>query len=257
MKAVLYICHGSRVKAGQAAALAFIEQTKSQMQAPIQEACFLELAEPSIAQGIAKCIERGATEIIAVPFLLLHAGHAKVDIPNELERAMLPYPHIPLFYGEPLGVHENLVDVMIKRMREMEVAIDDNPAVLIVGRGSSEPEVYGYFEEIVRVFKEKTGCSVVETGFLAACGPSFQEALTALVERGPKQVVVLPYLLFTGILMKSMERTVSQVKSDSSVLLCPPLGYDPLISQILRQRVEEAVWKGVQINVSHHGRYVV
>lgn len=257
MKAVLYICHGSRVKAGQTAALDFIEKTMLKVDAPIQEACFLELAEPSIEQGITRCIEQGATEIIAVPVLLLHAGHAKFDIPYALEQAIAPYPGIPLYYGEPFGVHPHLVDVLVERMQETAGAIPDDASILIVGRGSSDPVVHDYFAEIIRLFKERTGLSQVEAGFLAACGPSFEDALNGMIKREAKHIFILPYLLFTGILMKSMERTVGQLATDSTVSLCPPLGYDPLICEIIRQRVEEATWKGVDLNVSDHGRRVV
>ena len=257
MKAVLYICHGSRVKAGQTAALDFIEKTMLTVDAPIQEACFLELAEPSIGQGIVRCIEQGATEIIAVPVLLLHAGHAKYDIPQALEQAIAPYPGIPLYYGEPFGVHPQLVEVLVDRMVETAGGIPDDASVLIVGRGSSDPIVQDYFTDILRLFKKRTGLAEVEIGFLAACGPSFEDALDGILQRGAKQVFILPYLLFTGILMKSMERTVQQLATDSTVSLCSPLGYDPLISGILRQRVEEATWKGVDLNVPDHGRRVV
>lgn len=256
MRAVLYICHGSRVKAGQTAALAFIQKTMQQVDAPIQEACFLELAEPSISQGIARCLERGATEIIAVPFLLLTAGHAKFDIPEAIEKAMIPYPGIPLYYGEPLGVHEGMIDVLINRMNET-APVQNDAAVLIVGRGSSDPAVQSDFKEIVRLFKLKTGLQDVETGFLAACGPSFEEVLTSMASKNPKQLFIIPYLLFTGILMESMERTVRHLQTDSMVHLCPPLGYDPAISMILGERVEQAALRGERIYVSSNDRCVV
>ena len=44
---------------------------------PIQEICFLELAAPSMDEGITKCVERGATKIAVVPILLLTAAPCK------------------------------------------------------------------------------------------------------------------------------------------------------------------------------------
>ena len=46
---------------------------------------FLEFASPNIAQGIDNCVKRGATEVIVIPIILLHAGHSKLHIPAEIE----------------------------------------------------------------------------------------------------------------------------------------------------------------------------
>lgn len=77
MKAVLYICHGSRLKTAKEEAIQFITSCMSRIEATIQEVCFLELANPSIEDGFRTCVKRGATEIIAIPVFLLAAGHVK------------------------------------------------------------------------------------------------------------------------------------------------------------------------------------
>ena len=51
------------------------------------ETCFLEFASPNISQGIDRCVKRGATEVIVIPIILLHAGHSKIHIPAEIEDA--------------------------------------------------------------------------------------------------------------------------------------------------------------------------
>lgn len=252
MRAILYICHGSRVKKGQQAALAFIEKTMETNAAPIQEACFLELAEPSIAEGVARCIERGATEIIAIPFLLLRAGHANVDIPTELQEVMNDYPDIPVYYGDPIGVDARMVDVMIERLHETVEVIPENSSILIIGRGSSDPATKEDFAEIQRIFQEKTGLQQVSVGYLAACGPFYEEELQRVLEEKPANVYVLPYLLFTGILMKTIERTVKKLATTTAIHLCPALGYDPAIHTILNERAEQAAKKESGLHVPDH-----
>lgn len=252
MKAVLYICHGSRVKAGQQAALDFIEQTKPLVDAEIQEACFLELALPSIAMGIVKCIDQGATEIIAVPFLLLTAGHANTDIPEALIKAMELYPDVPLYYGDTLGVHSGIVDVLSKRITDVG-GQHERATVLLVGRGSSDPVIDGYFLEISNMLQERTGIKRVEVCYLAARGPYFEEMLLEMLNRESSEVFVVPYLLFTGILMESMAAFINSLEKRVPVHLCEPLGYDPVISQILAERVDEAVARREPINVPVNG----
>lgn len=86
MQAILYIGHGSRVKAGNEELMAFVEKAKAKHpNINIQECCFLELAEPTIQDGVEACINKGATKIAVVPVLLLTAAHAKVDIPEAID----------------------------------------------------------------------------------------------------------------------------------------------------------------------------
>ncbi|PIC76313.1 sirohydrochlorin chelatase [Sporosarcina sp. P19] len=252
MRAILYICHGSRVKKGQQAALAFIQKTMETEAAPIQEACFLELADPSIAVGAARCIERGATEIIAIPFLLLRAGHANVDIPTELQEVMINYPNIPVYYGDPIGVDERMVDVLIERLHEATESIPEDASILLIGRGSSDPATKEDFAEIKRIFQEKTMLQNVSVGYLAACGPFYEKEIERLLEQQPKNLYILPYLLFTGILMKSIERTLQKTKTTTAIHLCPELGYDPVIHAILNERVDEAAERKRGLYVPHH-----
>ncbi|PID14325.1 sirohydrochlorin chelatase [Sporosarcina sp. P34] len=252
MKAILYICHGSRVKEGQQAALAFIEKTMETKAAPIQEACFLELAEPSIAEGVARCIARGATEIIAIPFLLLRAGHANVDIPTELQEVMMNYPDIPVYYGDPIGVDERMINVLIERLHEATEFIPKDASILLIGRGSSDPATQDDFAEIKRIFQEKTKLRDVSVGYLAACEPFYEVELERLLEHQPKNLYILPYLLFTGILMKSIERTLKKTKTTTAIHLCPELGYDPVIQAILNERADEATERKRGLYVPHH-----
>ncbi|WP_046180250.1 sirohydrochlorin chelatase [Domibacillus tundrae] len=239
MKAVLYICHGTRVKEGAKQAADFIKETMPLVDAPIQEICYLELSEPSIEEGLRACIERGATDIIAIPFLLLTAGHAKEDIPGELANAAKHFPQAVIRYGHPLGVHEQIIDVLIDRMKEA-ASIQPDASVLLVGRGSSDPATKEDFSRILHLFKNKTKLTDVHIGYMAACEPAFEEALGQAAAANPKQLFIVPYLLFTGVLTKTMDRAVKKLKLDGDVYLCRHLGYTPVIANILAERVEEA-----------------
>ncbi|WP_203362646.1 sirohydrochlorin chelatase [Bacillus sp. REN10] len=240
MKAVLYICHGSRVKQGREEALAFIEQSKPFIDAPIQETCFLELAEPTIEQGFARCVAQGATEIIVFPFLLLAAGHAKKDIPFELNKMQSQFPQVHIHYADPLGVHEVIVDILIERMKEKQVPIDSEATVLIVGRGSSDPQTKADFARILQLFRSKTKLNDVNLCFLAATTPTFPKELKRLAHKKRSQLWVLPYLLFTGVLMKSMEKEIQSLPASDHVYLCKYLGYHPFLRNIMAVRIEEA-----------------
>ena len=53
---------------------------------------FLEMAEPDIHQGVTRCVELGASQIVVVPYFLAGGNHVSKDIPAEIAcaRAGLP-----------------------------------------------------------------------------------------------------------------------------------------------------------------------
>ncbi|RFU62892.1 sirohydrochlorin chelatase [Peribacillus glennii] len=241
MDAILYICHGSRVKKACDEAVSFIKACMEENQAPIQEYCFLELAEPTIEEAYRRCVQRGATRIIVVPVLLLTAVHAKEDIPNELKRIGTGFPDVHMVYGRPIGVHPNMIDILVERIAETEKNLDEDSMVLLIGRGSSDPDVKRDLSEIAGELKHKTGVSRVDTCFLTAAKPGFEEALETVKESSFKKIFIIPYLLFTGILMNTIQQTIKNSCPDGEkeYVLCNYLGYHPLIGEILQERVKE------------------
>jgi sirohydrochlorin ferrochelatase len=250
MQAVLYIGHGSRVREANQQAADFLTKSMEAISAPIQEYCFLELAKPTIAEGVARCIEQGASKIAVVPLLLLTAGHAKVDIPEELEKIKKDYPLIEIHYGRPLGVHDSIVDILMERMNEQEIPINKESSVLLVGRGSSDPDSPRDLSIIAEKLKIKGDFYSVSTCFLAAAHPTFQEGLNSVIHSEGRQVVVIPYLLFTGILMKEMEKIIASLDNNGKeIILCSYLGYHKNLQTILADRVQEVINKKVYTTI--------
>ncbi len=233
MQAILYIAHGSRVKAGVEQAITFLKSVQQEIDIPIQEISFLELATPTIAKGIASCINRGATAIAIVPILLLAAQHAKHDIPREINKAKKQHPQVRFTYGEPLGVHELLIDTIQTRILEAGISFS-NASVLLIGRGSSDPEVKSDLAKIATRLRDKYAYEAVDTCFLYGMGPTFEEWL----QQGNKdnQVFIVPYLLFTGVLRKRITRRL-QDDENKNVILCESLGYADNVRNVLVERI--------------------
>lgn len=245
MQAVLYIGHGSRVKAGVEEAIWFIERSKPFINVPIQEICFLELAAPSISEGIENCVERGATKIAIVPILLLTAHHANKDIPLEIEAGKAQYPDVKFTYGETFGIHSKIIDSLYDRILEREIAIGENASVLLVGRGSSDQAVKRDLTQIAQLLSGKYLIKQVDVCFLYGSKPSFDDALQELQQTNIKQVFIIPYLLFTGILMNDIAKKITeQSTEDKEFILCENLGYHQNMQEVLLERVHELLEKG-------------
>ncbi|UTE75806.1 sirohydrochlorin chelatase [Rossellomorea sp. KS-H15a] len=248
-RAVLYVCHGSRLVKAREEAVAFIKRCQKHVEADIQEISFLELASPSIEEGFRACVDRGATHLTVVPLLLLTAVHAKKDIPDEIQRCMGLYPHIRVKYGRPIGVHERMVESVINKIEE---AAPRHPltTVILIGRGSSDPDVKTDLSALAELVHRKTAISEVRTCYLTAASPSFTETLESL-KNTEGNVVFVPYLLFTGLLMKGIEKEIRRTHNQH-ILLANYLGYDPLVEQAFLDRVNESLWvKGEDYAANH------
>jgi len=243
MEAILYVCHGSRVREASNQAITFVKKFMeiNRFQG-IQEYSFLELSEPSIEEGFQRCVEQGATVIHVLPILLLTAAHAKKDIPEVLNQLVLRYPNVEVKYGRPIGVHTKMVEIVAEKISSSTIyqRTEEETLVLLVGRGSSDPDVKQDLSKIASLIKECVPRIDVHDCYLTAAEPSFEDALKVANNSPYRKILVIPYLLFTGILMKSMEKKIKEINQEKKLYeLTPYLGYHPYIADILSERIEE------------------
>ena len=66
-------------------------------------AAFLELAEPSIPDGILGCLDRGAERVVVVPYFLSAGRHVVTDIPQEVAKARAARPDADILISPYLG----------------------------------------------------------------------------------------------------------------------------------------------------------
>ncbi|HIS28335.1 MAG TPA: sirohydrochlorin chelatase [Candidatus Avamphibacillus intestinigallinarum] len=248
MEAVLYIGHGSRVKAGVQEAIEFIEKAKKSIDVPIQEICFLELADPDIRTGVERCVKRGATTISIVPILLLTAVHAKFDIPEAIEEVKKAFPSIYFKYGRPFGVHEKINAALLDRVLEKVPSPKQDAAVLLIGRGSSDPDVKRDLTNVAKSLESLHTFQCVETCFMYGATPHFEEGLEHMLKTQHKQIFVIPYLLFQGILMNEISERIECIEDEEKeVILCDSLGYHINLVDVLKERTIELVESSLMI----------
>ncbi|CAH0152671.1 Sirohydrochlorin ferrochelatase [Peribacillus sp. Bi96] len=250
MEAILYICHGSRVKEASAQAIDFIKVCMEAQPNAIQEYCFLEMETPTIEEAYERCVQQGATRIIAIPVLLLTAVHAKYDIPVILNKMKQRYPNVVLKYGRPIGVSDKMVDILVERLEETNEKVTEDSLVLLVGRGSSDPDVKRDLGQLADLLRSRLPKSKVEECYLTAASPSFAEALDIAENSQSNQVFIIPYLLFTGILMQSIQSNLKKIqkKGEQQIILCRYLGYHPMIEQAISERIHEVSGEGAYVS---------
>jgi sirohydrochlorin ferrochelatase len=116
--ALLLIAHGSRRPDANADLDHLVGQLRDRGRFPIVEASFLELAEPTVAEGAARCVEQGAGRLVMVPYFLSAGVHVQRDLAALREELSRRYPGVDVRLAEPLGRHPLLVEVVSQRADE-------------------------------------------------------------------------------------------------------------------------------------------
>lgn len=244
---VLLIGHGSRDDEGNREFLRFVEQLRQDVAEQEIVACFLEFAEPDIAAGIETCMAMGAARIVAVPVILLAASHVKLEIPEHLAAARDRHPGVEIVYGRNIGLHERLLDLLTERFAEQTAELDEKAlrqtAIVLMGRGSSDPDANGDVYKIARVLWERTGVLTVETCFTGITFPRLPEGVARAVRLGAQRVIVVPYFLFTGVLIKRMQALLQSLQPQYPEVPLQMAGYFGLhsyLQEVVVDRVIEA-----------------
>jgi sirohydrochlorin cobaltochelatase len=182
---------------------------------------FIELASPPVGEVVARLAEAGAADLVAVPLVLSAAGHGKGDIPAALAREQVRHPGLRYRYGRPLGPHPVLLDVLEARIDAAlgkrargeqargeqalgEQALGGAPRagthVVLVGRGSTDPDGNAEVAKVARLLWEGRGYADVGLSFVSLAEPSVPAALERARRLGAERIVVAPYFLFAGVL---------------------------------------------------------
>jgi sirohydrochlorin ferrochelatase len=112
---LIIVDHGSKRDESNRMLEQFVEQFAGRGGYDIVEPAHMELAEPSIAAAFSRCVERGATRIIVVPYFLGPGKHWDQDIPNLTAGAAHKHPGVTHQVAEPIGLHPKMIDVIRDR----------------------------------------------------------------------------------------------------------------------------------------------
>jgi len=113
---VVIVDHGSRREESNLRLLDLVELFRKKQSYKIVEPAHMELAEPSIEQAFAACVDQGAKSIVVSPFFLLPGRHWQDDIPQLSAAASKAHNGIPFMVSSPLGIHDKLVEVLSDRI---------------------------------------------------------------------------------------------------------------------------------------------
>ena len=243
---VMLCGHGSRnqLAVGEFAVLS--ERLRARLPGVPVEYGYLEFANPVIHQGLDALRAKGVKRILAVPGMLFAAGHAKNDIPSVLN-TYAARENIEITYGRELGVDLKMLRAAGDRVQQ---AIDAAPGVvprtetllLVVGRGASDPDANSNVAKVMRLLWEGMGFGWAEVAFSGVTFPLVAPALDHAARLGYRRIVVFPYFLFTGVLVKRIYDAVDEAQvryPQLELLKAPYLTDHPLVVDTFVDRIQE------------------
>jgi sirohydrochlorin cobaltochelatase len=261
--ALLIVGHGTRAPEGAEQLRDFVrrveERAASRADVPVDGVSggFIELSPPPLRDAVARLVSGGGRDVVAVPLILLAAGHAKGDIPAALARERVRHPGLRTRYARPLGVHPVLLELLRERLAQSAVPRPD--AVLLVGRGTTDPDANSELYRAARLLWETTrgsGVRFVEPAFVSLASPSVAEGLERLRLLGARRVTVLPYFLFAGVLPDRIVQHSAQAAQELGLEVAvggllgrgPVGGGADVLVELVLDRFAEAVAGPVAVN---------
>jgi sirohydrochlorin ferrochelatase len=116
MKALLLVAHGSRRKASNEEVRDLTRHLREVDDSFQHVACaFLELAEPSIPDGLRAAIAAGASEVVVLPYFLSAGRHVVTDIPAEVAVVQAEHPDVPIRVAPYLGAADGIAQILLQQ----------------------------------------------------------------------------------------------------------------------------------------------
>ena len=171
------------------------------------ESGFLEFATPVIRTGLEKLKQRGAERIVCVPGMLFAAGHVKNDLPSEVNNFAAENPEIEVIFGRDLAIDPRLLEAARDRIAEAEREAGDHISradtlLMVVGRGTNDSDANSNVCKVARMLWEGMGFGWAEVSYSGVTSPLVDAGMAQAMKLGFKRIIVFPYFLFTGILVR-------------------------------------------------------
>jgi sirohydrochlorin cobaltochelatase len=239
---VLLCGHGSR----DPEAIREFEEFAAALRARLADrdvaAAYLEFARPIIRDGLLALVARGARRIAAVPGMLFAASHVKNDLPWEVNSFAAERPDVEIRLGRDLAIDPKLLRAAGERIAEALPAARDDSLLVVVGRGTNDPDANSNIAKLARMLWEGMGFGWAEAAFSGVAEPRVAAALRRTARLGFRRVVVFPYFLFTGVLVKRIYAETDRLAPEFPEIQFLKAGYlkdHPLVLEAFLDRIAE------------------
>jgi sirohydrochlorin cobaltochelatase len=250
MEHAVMICgHGSRDAEAVEEFERMVLALKARLPAVDIASGYLEFARPTIRDGLEALKSKGARRILAIPAMLFAASHVKNDLPWEINSFAAENPGIELRFGRDLAIEPKLLRAAAERIAAAEEerargVPRSETLLLVVGRGTNDPDANSNIAKLARLLREGMGFGWAEVAFSGVADPLVEPALRLALRLGFPRIIVFPYFLFTGVLVKRIYAAVERVAAEHREIELLKAGYlsdHPLVLDCFAERVAETL----------------
>jgi sirohydrochlorin cobaltochelatase len=216
---------------------------------------YLEFARPILREGLDRLRERGVERVLAVPGMLFAAGHVKNDVPSVLNSYGREHG-LRIEMGRDLAIDAKLLMAARDRI-EATLAMApkrvprDETLLVVIGRGTSDSDANGNVAKVARMLWEGMGFAHAEIGYSGVARPRTGEAVERATRLGYRRILVFPYFLFTGVLVRRIyDETdrVARAHPEVEILKARYLGDHPLVVESFVERIRGILDGDVNMN---------
>jgi precorrin-8X/cobalt-precorrin-8 methylmutase len=210
---------------------------------------FLEFALPTIDEAVRSVVESGTRRVVMLPALLLAATHAKNDMPGELALLKRRFPGVEFHFGAPTDAHPLLLRLAQQRIVEAEARSErpikrSEACLVVVGRGTTDPDANADVSKLARMLEEGLGFGASYVCYAGTAEPSVSQGLRRAARLSDQRLVIFPYFLFDGVLVKRIYAAADELQArhpDLEVLKAEYLGAHSDVATVFLERAQEGL----------------
>ena len=117
-----------------------------------------------------------------------------------------------------------------------------NRALLLIDRGSREPEAKEELTQLCTMIKDGSKYTYVDHCFLEVIPPYIEEGISKCVSNNVDSITVMPYFLYPGMKLKDSVKKTAKICYDKKikVVITKPLSYHTTLESLIRDRIHSA-----------------
>jgi sirohydrochlorin ferrochelatase len=243
-KALLLIDRGSREPEVKEELSEICSVVRTRGQYDYCNYCFLEVIPPYIDEGVKDCVRRGSAFITIVPYFLYPGLKLKETVKQSA--FICRDQKLRIGISKPLCYHHLLTELIVERISETKnqhhISLKNGDCdVLVVGHGSTDKRAREAF--LYTIGRLGQCYRSVNFSFLELDEPSIGTAITNVVSRRPKTLIIIPYFLHKGSHIKHDVNKEVRSALDrvcfGEAYVSRHLGVDEKLINLVLQRAEE------------------
>jgi len=237
------VAHGSRDPRAAQVVTELLDRVRAlRPDLPVHGA-FLDHMAPSPAQVLERLAGEDTGAAVVLPLLLTAAYHSKIDLPGVLRRVRADHPELSVRYGDTLGPHPALLDVLRARLAEAGVTEPDpDTAVVLTSAGSSDSTANATIIGMAARWAADArtagpGWHSVVPAYASAASPDPATAVAARYAAGARRVVVASYFLAPGFFA---DQVAEAAHGAGATAVSPVLGPADELARLILDRYAAA-----------------